>query len=276
MTNTICATAGVERRQCWRVDNLSIKQLYSAACIATIIAGNPGAVLAEPERLGISSEPMTISDGAKAMVCEKIGFLAIVRDTDGTLVSPQFPHLDIQHSDQVFALTDADAELNGMKINYTSFLRFQQPDRWVFTGFDGTSPFVDDCRDITSDLAFSFQKIAVGASWGLAHVRERVELFDAFEDDMRTRLELTDLERQTLEEQNEDLRTQVTSLNRELDELRLAACNRSLRSGQLVFAAKPVASAETGDASPPGPLTFSNPLWDCVEDTVLVNFAGAE
>lgn len=255
---------------------MNIELLCSAACVTTILAGSLSAAFAEPKRVGGSSEPMTISDGAKAMVCEKIGFLAIVRDIDGTLVSPQFPHLDIQHSDQVFALTDADAELNGMKINFTSFLRFEQPDRWVFTGFDGTSPFVDDCRDITSDLAFSFRKIAVGASWGLPHVRKRVELFDAFEDDMRTRLELTDLERQSLEEQNEDLQMQVTSLHAELDELRLAACKRSLRSGQLLFTAGPGTNAETGDAGPPDPLSFTTPLWDCVEDTVLVNFAGAE
>jgi len=255
---------------------LKNKQMCSTACAAAFFVAGLVPASAEPKRVGIASEPMTIADGAKTMVCEKIGFLAIVRDMDGTLVSPQFPHLDIQHSGQVFALTDTDAEVDGMRVNYTSFLRFEQPDRWVFTGFDGTLPFTDNCRDITSDLAFSFPKIAVGASWGLPHIRKRVELFEAFKDDMQTRLELSEVERQGLQEKNGILETQVTSLLAELDDLRRNACEDSLRSGHLVFAVEAETNEGIGHAAPDEPLSFTNSIWDCLEDTVLVNFATAD
>ncbi len=171
-----------------------------------------------------SAEPLMLSEGAKAMVCEKLGFLALVRNSDGTIASPQFPNVTVQHSEGLFAITEDAVDIRGMSVSYTSFLEFQGNESWVFSGFDGTSPFQDSCLDITGELAFSFAKIALAASWGMPHIEERVRLFDALQDDLQTRLEFANVEREQLLAENAGLSEQVARLENSIDELLFAVC----------------------------------------------------
>jgi hypothetical protein len=171
-----------------------------------------------------SGEPLMLSEGAKAMVCEKLGFLALVRNSDGSIASPQFPNISVQHSDGLFALTEDAVDVRGMSVSYTSFLEFQGDESWLFSGFDGTNPFRDSCLDITGELAFSFAKIALAASWGMPHIEERVQLFDALQDDLQTRLEFANIEREQLIAENVGLGEQVAQLESSIDELLIAVC----------------------------------------------------
>ncbi|TMM48643.1 hypothetical protein [Sulfitobacter sabulilitoris] len=185
-----------------------------------ITTGYSGRALAD-----LMQEPLTIEDGAKVMVCDQIGFLSIVRGIDGELMSPQFPRVEVQHADGLFALIEKDANLKGMRVNYTSFLKFQAPETWVFTGFQGTTPFQDSCQDITGDLAFSFSKIAVATSWGMPHIEERVRLFEAMMDDKSTRLELAVMKSAALDEANAQLRSELDKIKDKTENLQMASCS---------------------------------------------------
>lgn len=218
-----------------------------------------------------SAEPLMLSEGAKAMVCDQLGFLAIVMNSDGTIASPQFPLVRIQHSEGLFALTEEEVEVQGMAVTYTSFLRFEGSEKWVFSGFDGTNPFQDSCRDITGELAFSFAKIAIAASWGMPHIEQRVRLFDAIQDDLQTRLELAGFERDELIAERSQLRDEVDRMGGSLDTLLAAVCEATSGSDQFVMEASygPGPTAVLPDLAVLR--TAATSIGGCLTDTVLTS-----
>lgn len=244
----------------WNIDGRYFHRLaagFAMACMA-------GAAYAADEVAPTTTEPLTIDDGAKAMVCEKVGFLAILRDADGRLSSPQFPAIEIRYSDGLFALIEAESEVQGLQVPYTTFIRYHGPETWILSGFEGTTPFIDSCRDITADLAFSFSKIAFAASWGIPHINERANLFAALEDDLRTRLELATLEKEELAEANLRLVGQIDEISGELAEVRLVACELAGVADTLVV-----------EAALGGPSGEDKLLEGCVDDAVYVRSDGA-
>lgn len=171
------------------------------------------------------TQPMLpgIEDGAKALFCENLGFMSFVRGIDEQLRSPQFPGASVQSTDGLIVLTSA-LEIQGITAEQSSYLIRGEEARWTFTGFRGTEPVADRCTDITKDLAGSFRDLALAASWGMPEVQRRVALFDALEDDLRTRLELAELERDALLTDGETMRQQVAGLTTELVTARMAIC----------------------------------------------------
>ncbi|MGI1662323.1 hypothetical protein ACRDNQ_08780 [Palleronia sp. KMU-117] len=236
-----------------------------ARWVATLVVG---AVLGAPAVAEPADEPLTIEDGAKVLVCEKVGFFAIVQDHDGRLSTPQYPQLHVQYADGLFAMTEPDVDIQGVKVAYTSFLKFEGAQHWVFSGLDGTTPFEDRCRDITSDLAFVFPKIAIAATWGLPEIEARVGLFDAIMDDMSTRLELATAERDELAVTNEALQADYESLTLEACEFAAAA----LPVLKVVHAASATEAASDIDEV----LGAATRLGDCLEDSVMVRSSDAE
>jgi hypothetical protein len=218
-----------------------------------------------------STEPLMFSEGAKAMVCDRLGFLAIVRTSDEKISSPQFPLVQIQHSDGLFALTEEQVEIEGLSVSYTSFLKYRGGEEWVFSGFDGTQPFEDTCRDITGDLAFSFSKIALAASWGMPHIEERVRLFDAIQDDLQTRLELAGAEKDELERVTSRLEDENDRLSDDLGEILTAVCEVTAGADDLVTEASLQPAADARPAGISALRTAASSAGGCISDTVLTS-----
>lgn len=236
--------------------------------VASVAMLGLGAVSGVPALAEPSDQPLTIEDGAKVLVCEKVGFFAIVEDHDGRLSTPQYPQLQVQYADGLFAMTEPDVDVEGVTVAYTSFLKFVGAQQWVFSGLDGTTPFEDRCRDITSDLAFVFPKIAIAATWGLPEIEARVGLFDAIMDDMSTRLELATAERDELAAVNEVLQADYESLTLEACEFAAAA----LPVLEVVHSA----SVSDGGTDIADVLGTAARLGDCLDNSVMVRSSDAE
>jgi hypothetical protein len=233
-----------------------------AALGAGVMIAAPASAEAE-----LSDQSLTIEDGAKVLVCEKVGFFAIVQDHKGGLSAPQYPQLQVQYSDGLFAMTEPEVEVGGVTVTYTSFLKFTGAQKWVFSGLDGTVPFQDSCRDVTTDLAFVFPKIAFAAAWGMPQIEERVGLFDAIMDDMRTRLELATAAQDDLAEKNRVLQADYEAMT-------LEAC-------EFAAAALPVLKVvQTASLSDEGQdigdiLGAATRLGDCLDGSVMVRSSNA-
>jgi hypothetical protein len=135
-------------------------------------------------------------------------------------------------------------------------------------------PVSDRCTDITADLAESFVDLALAASWGMPEVSKRVVLFDALEDDLRTRLELAELERDSAQTEFAALREEMAGLETELVTARMAVCEMATQTQAMLVRAS--SDGETGAPAGLGDLLAETAgLSDCIEGTVLTTSAGA-
>jgi hypothetical protein len=209
-----------------------------------------------------------IEDGAKALFCEQLGFMSFVKGIDERLRSPQFPGAAVQSTEGLIVLTSA-LEIQGITAEQSSYLTRGAEDRWTFTGFRGTEPVADRCTDITKDLAGSFRDLALAASWGMPEVERRVALFDALEDDLRTRLELAELERDALLTDADSMRQQVAGLTTELVTARMAICEIATQTQGLLTKA----SFGPEGGSPPAGfaelLAEASTMSECIEGITM-------
>jgi hypothetical protein len=228
---------------------------------------------AEPAPVAIAeAEPQPllegIEDGAKALFCENLGFMSFVRGVDERLRSPQFPGASVQSTDGLIVLTSA-LEIQGITAEQSSYLTRGEEDRWTFTGFQGTEPVADRCTDITKDLAGSFRDLALAASWGMPEVERRVALFDALEDDLRTRLELAELERDALLTDSDAMRQQVAGLTTELVTARMAICEIATQTQGLLTNASFGPEGGTPPAGFAELLAEASTMSECIEGTTM-------
>ncbi len=209
-----------------------------------------------------------VEDGARALFCEEIGFLSFVRGIDERLRSPQFPGATVQAADGFIVLT-ATLETRGIAAEQSSYLTRGEADRWTFTGFRGTEPVADRCTDITKDLAGSFRDLALAAAWGLPEVQRRVALFDALEDDLRTRLELAELERDALLTDADTMRQQVAGLTTELVTARMAICEIATQTQGLLTQASFGPEGGTPPAGFAELLAEASTMSECIAGTTM-------
>jgi hypothetical protein len=209
-----------------------------------------------------------IEDGAKALFCENLGFMSFVRGVDERLRSPQFPGATVQSGDGLIVLTSA-LEIQGITAEQSSYLTRGEEDRWTFTGFRGTEPVADRCTDITKDLAGSFRDLALAASWGMPEVERRVALFDALEDDLRTRLELAEFERDALLTDSDMMRQQVAGLTTELVTARMAICEIATQTQGLLTNASFGPEGGTPPAGFAELLAEASTMSECIEGTTM-------
>ena len=247
--------------------------------VAIMAAGNAAADesgTVSPPTLALADieDPRGFEKGARALVCNEFGFVSFVWGIDDELRSRQFPTATIQYSDGLIVVTDT-LEIHGMTTMQSSYLAHASADTWTYSGFRGTVPVADRCTDITAELAESFVDLALAASWGMPDVARRVELFDALEDDLRTRLALAELEREAVEIQAAALRNEMAGLETELVTARMAVCEMATHTQGLLTLA-----SFDGDAGAPTGfvdlLAETAALSDCIEDTVLVTATGSE
>jgi hypothetical protein len=209
-----------------------------------------------------------IEDGAKALFCENLGFMSFVKGLDERLRSPQFPGASVQSTDGLIVLTSA-LEIQGITAEQSSYLTRGVEDRWTFTGFRGTEPVADRCTDITKDLAGSFRDLALAASWGMPEVERRVALFDALEDDLRTRLELAELERDALLTDSDTMRQQVAGLTTELVTARMAICEIATQTQGLLTNASFGPEGGTPPAGFAELLAEASTMSECIAGTTM-------
>jgi hypothetical protein len=216
------------------------------------------------------TQPMRpgIEDGAKALFCENLGFMSFVRGIDERLRSPQFPGASVQSTDGLIVLTSA-LEIQGITAEQSSYLTRGEEARWTFTGFRGTEPVADRCTDITKDLAGSFRDLALAASWGMPEVQRRVALFDALEDDLRTRLELAELERDALLTDADTMRQQVAGLTTELVTARMAICEIATQTQGLLTNASFGPEGGTPPAGFAELLAEASTMSECIAGTTM-------
>jgi hypothetical protein len=216
------------------------------------------------------TQPMLpgIEDGAKALFCENLGFMSFVRGIDERLRSPQFPGASVQSTDGLIVLTSA-LEIQGITAEQSSYLTRGEEARWTFTGFRGTEPVADRCTDITKDLAGSFRDLALAASWGMPEVQRRVALFDALEDDLRTRLELAEFERDALLTDADTMRQQVAGLTTELVTARMAICEIATQTQGLLTNASFGPEGGTPPAGFAELLAEASTMSECIAGTTM-------
>ena len=218
-------------------------------------------------------EPGGFSEGARAMVCEERGFVSFVWGIDEELRSPQFPGATVQYADGLIVVTD-DQELNGISIRQSSYMTFVPPRGWTFAGYRGTVPMSESCIDITDPLADSFTDLAMAASWGMPKIEKRVEIFDLLEDDLRTRLELAERDRDRVIEDAAALRQNLESLETELATARMAVCEIATHTQGILSRASFNGSAEA-DAGFVDALAEMGSFSDCIDDAIFVNATGS-
>jgi hypothetical protein len=182
--------------------------------------------------------------GARVMMCDKTGFVSIVRTPDAGLRSPQFPASEVRMSDDLIILS-GEQRVQDIAVPQSAFLWADAPGSWVFSGFDGLVPVTDRCRDITAEVAASFVDIAMATAWGMPKVDQRVALFDALEDDLRTRLELAEADRDAAHEQLAIQREAVEILDTELALARMAVCELASQTQEMLVTVS--ASEQTED-----------------------------
>ncbi|MBY6067242.1 hypothetical protein KUW17_10860 [Leisingera aquaemixtae] len=219
---------------------LAPAKLALLAAIAAIGSTANGEEYIEPEMPGVQVAN-AFEEGARAMMCEKVGFLSFVWAIDQELKSPQFPDASVQYSDSLIAVT-RDRSINGISVPQSEFLWREAPRKWKYSGFDGIEPVTDSCTDITAEIAASFMDFAEAASWGLPDLEQRAVLFDALEDDLRTRLELAQIERDEAKQELVALRDENSGLETELSLARLAVCEISSRTQEMLVNASAVSA----------------------------------
>jgi hypothetical protein len=207
-------------------------------------------------------------DGAKALFCDQLGFMSFVRGVDERLRSPQFPGATVQSAEGLIVLTSA-LEVQGITADQSSYLTQGEGNRWTFAGFRGTEPVADRCTDITADLKASFTDLAMAAAWGLPEVERRVSLFDALEDDLRTRLELAELERDALLTDAEAMRQDVAGLTTELVTARMAICEIAAQTQGLLTNASFGPEGGTPPAGFAELLAEASTMSECIEGTTM-------
>jgi len=220
-----------------------------------------------PAAAALPKAPAGFEDGAKAFFCEGFGFVAFVRGIDQNLRSPQFPGATVQSADGLIVLT-ATLDIQGITTQQSSYLTRAAGDSWSYSGFQGTAPLADRCTDITQELAGSFATLALAASWGMPAVQRRIGLFDALEDDLRTRLDLAEMERDALLTDADAMREQAAGLTTELVTARMAICEIATQTQGLLR------QASFGpDAGAPARFTDllaeAATMSDCIAGTVM-------
>lgn len=219
-----------------------------------------------------TEDPHGFVDGAKAFACDDVGFLSFVRGKNETLRSRQFPGATVQYANGLIVVAEM-LEINGMTTAQSAYLSRDPAGTWTYTGFRGTVPVSDRCTDITGELAKSFVDLALAASWGMPEVSKRVGLFDALEDDLRTRLELAELERDGAKAEFAALREEMSGLETELVTARMAVCEMATQTQLLLTRA-----SFDGDAGAPARyrdlVAETAALTDCIDSTVLVTSTG--
>ena len=249
-------------------------------CAALVLAAGQAAAegrddldLPQPPAIATDDE-YGFTDGAKAFVCSEMGFLSFVWGIDEELRSRQFPGATVQYANGLIVLAET-LEVHGITTMQSAYLSREPAGTWVFSGFRGTVPISDRCTDITAELAESFPDLAVAASWGMPEVSKRVVLFEALEDDLRTRLELAELERDAVKSEVAGLREQMTGLETELVTARMAVCEMATQTQSLLTRA-----SFDGEAGAPPKfgelLAEAAGLADCIEGAVLVNSTGED
>lgn len=229
------------------------------------LSSAPPLVVAAPEA---RTQLPEIDEGARALFCETLGFLSFVRGVDERLRSPQFPGATVQSGDGLIVLTAA-LEIQGITAEQSSYLTRGEADRWTFTGLQGTAPVADRCTDITKELAGSFRDLALAAAWGLPEVERRVALFDALEDDLRTRLELAELERDALLTDADAMRSQVAGLTTELVTARMAICEIATQTRGLLTQASFGPDGGTPPAGFAELLAEASTMSECIAGTTM-------
>ncbi len=253
-----------------------------AGVLGVTIAMAGGSALAAGDAVEAQSAPLTVldiedprgfSEGARVLMCDEIGFLSFVWGIDEELRSPQFPGAEVQYADGLIAITD-EVEINGISVRQSAFLSHLASGDWGYSGYRGTMPVADTCADITADLSESFVDLALAASWGMPQVRQRVDLFDALEDDLRTRLELAELEGRKARDEAEALRVDLAGLETEIETARMAVCEIATHTQGLLVEASAGGGAETPEAFV-NALAEVGALTDCIDDAVMVSGSNA-
>jgi hypothetical protein len=254
--------------------------LDALLCGAVILGGSQAAaeevedLPASPPAVQVAENAHELADGAKAFVCDDIGFLSFVWGIDEELRSRQFPGATVQYASGLIVIAET-LEIHGITTMQSAYLARGQAGTWDFSGFRGTTPVSDRCTDITADLAESFVDLALAASWGMSEVSKRIGLFDALEDDLRTRLELAEFERDAVTTEVAELRREMDGLETELVSARMAVCEMATQTHTLLTRAS--FDGETGVPPAFGDLLAETAaLTDCIQDTVLVNAPGEE
>lgn len=250
---------------------MTVQRVTFAAMLCAAIATGPKGVFANDETYSHPDieEIRGFVDGARAMMCNEIGFMSFVWGIDDELRSPQFPGAKVQYADGLIALTD-DHEINGIKIQQSAYLTFLRPGQWSYSGYRSTQPVSDTCVDITSALEESFVDLALAASWGMPKVRERVRVFDLLEDDLRTRLELARHERDEIRVEAAALRNDLAGLETELATARMAVCEIASHTRDLLVQAS---SGTTSHSAPEGffaTLAEVDAFDDCLSEAIFV------
>jgi len=248
-------------------------------CCVSVLAGSHATAdesqdVAAPPLAGIDMEdPQGFAEGARALVCDDLGFLSFVWGIDEELRSRQFPSAVVQYAEGLIVVTEM-LEIHGITTTQSAYLTREAAGIWTYSGFRGTVPVADRCTDITAQLAESFVDLALAASWGMPEVAKRVGLFEALEDDLRTRLELAELEREAVKAEEIALRDEMSGLETELVTARMAVCEIATHTQALLT----LASFEEDAAPPTGfgdLLAETAALTECIEDAVLVTSTGS-
>ena len=229
---------------------------------------------APPETAALTEKSSGSADGVKALVCDELGFLSIFGGIDEELRVRQFSGATVQHADGLIVVTNTQ-EIHGITTLQSGYFIRASARTWTYAGFRGTEPIADRCTDITTELADSFVALALAASWGMPEVERRVDLFEALEDDLRTRLELAELEREALQIEAAALREEISGLETELVTTRMAFCEIANQTqGLLTW------TSFDGDTAAPAAfidlLAEATTLSECLEDTVVVTSTGPD
>lgn len=254
-------------------------RLGLALCGAALLSAG-GAIAEESQDLAApplavveTEDPHGFAEGAKAFVCDDLGFLSFVWGIDEELRSRQFPGAAVQYADDLIVVAET-LEIHGITTMQSAYLSRDPSGSWTYSGFRGTVPVSDRCADITAELAASFADIALAASWGMPEVQKRVGLFDALEDDLRTRLDLAELERDAALTETAALRDEMAGLETELVTARMAVCEMATQTQSLLTRA-----SFDGDAGAPAGfgelLAEAAGLAECIEGAVMVTSTGA-